>query len=176
MSNLQIITDHGKQVVSGNRAVKTHAGWGRKEATTLLFISMLLAASFCGKAATKNAESMYGGEWVDNDTFITAAAGIPGKNLTDIEERKKSARRSAILNAQYQVIEGFRKIIKFPPPGYNVTWTEEGKKEREKIYNTVKKGVVMEETYDGEQNCQVVYRVYEKDLKKKVVKALSWSE
>lgn len=176
----------------GNKAAAQHAGniqtaltsfltgfmlfCVKKAVIVILAALLMFSAAGCkstdpGKTAGKSPDG-----WADDNTYITAAIGVPVKKLTDIESRKKSAKRSAILNAQFQVIEGFKNTAYRPANymEYNVTWIKEGMEKREKIYTAAKNGVIDKESYDGEQNCEIVYKVYDKDLKKKVIDALSW--
>jgi hypothetical protein len=105
--------------------------------------------------------------WIDNDTFRLAAAGVPTRTLTNKIARQESAKRAAILNAQYQVIEKFKgSKIEGAAGMHNFEMT--GIAIAQELKAVVKGGSVKKVTYDAEDNCEIIYEVKAKDLKKKV--------
>jgi len=115
------------------------------------------------------------GCWIDNDTYRLHAAAAPSKKLRDAEreERRKYSKRIAILNAQYQIIEKFKGIpleaatgiMGSDPAAVGVA---------KDLKEAVKRGTVISESFDEEDNCEVLYEVKDKALKKKVQYA-EWS-
>ena len=158
--------------------MKAYTGWIKPGTVIMLLTFKLCALSGCLNFTPENSGNQYKDGWQDDNTYITFAEGIPDKKSNGIEERKKSARKAAVLTAQYQGVEKFRDLIIKPEKydGWEMTWSEEAVKARQSIFNTIKSGVVLKETYDDNQNCQIIYRVYDKDLKKKILNAWSWPE
>lgn len=147
---------------------------------TLVFALMLAVA--LGFAFTSCGGGKVGGQvkgetiktegWVDEDTFIIAAAGVAKKSLTNQVQRRESSKRAAILNAQYQVLEKF-KGSKIEGAAGMSDFEMTGIAIAQEVQGTVKGGSVKKVTYDAEDNAEVIYEVKAKGLKKKV-SAADW--
>jgi hypothetical protein len=110
--------------------------------------------------------------WIDDDTYQIATAGVATKTLTNIVQRKQSAQRAAILNAQFQVIEKFKgSSIKGVSGMENYEST--GIAVAQELQAITKGGSVKSVKWDDEQNCEIIYEVHAKGLKKKV-SAAKW--
>jgi len=105
--------------------------------------------------------------WVDENTFRIAAAGVPTRTLTNKVQRKESAKRAAILNAQYQVLEKF-KGAKIEGAAGMSNFETTGMAVAQEVKGIVKGGSVYSITYDAEDNCEIIYEVKARGLKKKV--------
>lgn len=112
--------------------------------------------------------------WVDDNTFRIAAAGVPMKTMTNIVQRKESSKRAAILNAQYQVIEKF-KGSKIEGASGMENFEMTGIAIAQELKAVSKGGSVKKVTWDDQQNCEVIYEVYAKGLKKKAA-AAEWKD
>lgn len=110
--------------------------------------------------------------WIDDDTFQLAAAGVPTKTLTNVVQRKESSKRAAILNAQYQIIEKF-KGSKIEGAAGMENFEMTGIAVAQELKAIAKGGSVKKVTWDEEQNCEIIYVVHAKGLKKKV-SAAKW--
>lgn len=143
--------------------------WRKAAAVIILITSVLFTAPHCQRFITRPAGTGTADGWHDSETYVITAIGIPSDKLKDIEERKKSARRAAILNAQYMILEKFMgsKIeaggIVYYEDAQAVKYAM-GKKE---IIQIIKNGTVIRESYDDEQNCEITYTIHGPDLKKK---------
>jgi len=111
-------------------------------------------------------------QWVDKDTYRIAAAGVSNSKLTNKIQRRESAKRAAILNAQYQVLEKFKGSTIEGAAGMS-NFESTGIAIAQEVSGYVKGGSVVKATYDDEDNCEIIYEVKAKDLKKKV-EAASW--
>ena len=111
-------------------------------------------------------------QWVDNDTYRIAAAGVPNSKLSNKVQRKESAKRAATLNAQYQVLEKFKGSTIEGAAGMS-DFESTGIAIAQEVSGYVKGGSVVKATYDDEDNCEIIYEVKAKGLKKKV-EAASW--
>jgi len=105
--------------------------------------------------------------WIDANTYRIAAAGVPTKTLTNKVQRRESAKRAAILNAQYQVLEKF-KGSKIEGAAGMSNFEMTGMAVAQEIKGVVKGGSVRRVTYDDDDNCEIIYEVKAKGLKKKV--------
>ena len=113
--------------------------------------------------------------WVDGNTYRITATGIPRKKLTDPVEKKKAAKTAAILYAQSSIIDrwigsrvnscGGMPDLEISTPALSLEMNE-----------IVKKGTILSETYDEELNCEIVYEVKQKNLKKKVTSSAVLNE
>jgi len=110
--------------------------------------------------------------WIDEDTYRIAAAGVPNSKLSNRVQRQESAKRAAILNAQYQVLEKFKGSTIEGASGMS-DFESTGIAIAQEVGGVVKGGSVVSATYDDEENCEIIYEVKAKGLKKKV-SAASW--
>jgi len=108
--------------------------------------------------------------WVDENTYRLAASGAPKATLKNKVQRRESAKRAAILNAQYQVLEKF-KGSKIEGAAGMSDFENTGIAIAQEIQGEVKGGSVVSATFDEEDNCEVIYEVKAKGLKKKVAAA-----
>jgi hypothetical protein len=105
--------------------------------------------------------------WCDIDTFRVRVTGIPSKKAKNPEDRKKSSRMAAVLLAQYQVLDKFKGTKLEGATGIMDTYFP-GVAVAKEIISYVKGGTIIAERYDEEQNCEIVYEVRAKNLKKKI--------
>jgi len=105
--------------------------------------------------------------WIDDDTFRIAASGAANSKLTNQVARRESSKQAAKMNAQYQVlgkmkgatIEGAAGMSDFESTGIAVS---------EEVNGVLKGGSVIEAKWDDDDNCEIIYEVKSKGLKKKV--------
>ena len=110
--------------------------------------------------------------WVDDNTYRLASAGVANSKLKNKVARRESAKRAAILNAQYQVLEKFKGAKLEGATGMS-DFEMTGMAIAQEVQGTIKGGSVQSVTYDEEDNCEIIYEVKGKDLKKKV-QAAEW--
>lgn len=105
--------------------------------------------------------------WVDESTFMIAAAGVPTRTLTDIKKREQNSLKAAIINARHHVIERFKAYGgKDSAEMENFEMT--GNAVAQELRGIVERGSVHNVTWDKDQNCSIYYRVTAPGLKKKV--------
>ena len=139
----------------------------------VISMGMVFALTSCGgkklggsvKGETEKIE-----EWVDENTYRIAASGVPNSKLTNKVQRKESAKRAATLNAQYQVLEKFKGSSIEGAAGMS-DFESTGIAIAQEVSGIIKGGSVKSATYDDDDNCQIIYEVYAKGLKKKVAAA-----
>ncbi len=120
-----------------------------------------------GIGGTVKGESFKTEGWIDDDTYRIAAAGVAKKTLTNKIQRRESAKRAAILNAQYQVLEKFKGAKTEGAAGMS-DFEMTGIAVAQEVKGVIKGGSVVKVTYDAEDNCEIIYEVKAKNLKKKV--------
>lgn len=129
-----------------------------------------LAFSSCSHKNVDNiqitvTESIEG--WINDDTYQIAAGGIPITSLILLDQRKESARLTAILNAQCQIIDTFTGI-KIKQEDLKNSSELEGIPIHEELKAVVKSGIIKKSVWDYDANCEIVYEVKYPGLKKKV--------
>jgi hypothetical protein len=137
-----------------------------------VFVFTLTSCSSQKIGGTVEGETFTTEGWIDDETFRIAAAGVPTKTLTNVVQRKEASKRAAILNAQYQVIEKF-KGSKIEGASGMENFEMTGIAVAQELKAISKGGSVKKVTWDEEQNCEVIYEVHAKGLKKKV-SAAKW--
>ncbi len=148
----------------------------------LLFVSLLFSIGLVftftscaggGKiGGTVEGKSYKTEGWVNDDTYRISAAGVAKQTLKNKVARRESAKRAAMLNAQYQVLEKFKGSAIEGAAGMS-DFEMTGIAIAQEIQGTVKGGSVTSVTYDDEDNAEIIYEVKAKGLKKKV-SAASW--
>lgn len=145
---------------------------------TTIFLAALLAvgsAFHCGtsdsmlEGDTKSYESE---GWIDDHTFQVRALGVPRESESNTTKRKIQSKEAATLSAQARVIElmlgakvqGATGSLDGESTGVALTKEFEG---------IIRGGSIVKTTYDEEQNCEVVYRVQAKGLKKRATAEIS---
>ena len=115
---------------------------------------------------------MVEGCWFDDNSYRIRTTVAPSRKSVGLEEKKESAKRTAILMAGASFLNLINdqrlKIIYrgFPPDAY-VNFTESNYPA--KVFSSVaKNGTVLRETYDELQNCTIIYEIHEKNLRRKV--------
>lgn len=106
--------------------------------------------------------------WMDDDTYRLFAMGVPTRRLTNMVQRKESAKRAAILEAQYRIMERFNGIRMESSCCYVLMQTQEDLQLTQEIRGHVKGGTIIATKFDEEQNCEIVYEVRMKSLKARV--------
>ena len=110
--------------------------------------------------------------WIGNDTYRLASSAMATRTLTNKIARRESSKRAAILNAQYQILEKFKgSRIEGAAGMSNFEMT--GMAVAQEVQGVVKGGSVRQVTYDAQDNCEIIYEVKAKGLKKKV-SAAKW--
>jgi len=135
--------------------------------TVMIPVALMFTAVSCGTSESQIKGKTYVSEgWVDNDTFQVRGLGAPNPNAEGKVKRRTQSKSAAILAAQARVVEllfgakvqGAAGSLDGESTGVAITKEFEG---------ILKGGEIVSETYDDEDNCEVVYRVQGKNLKKR---------
>jgi len=136
----------------------------------IFLLALTMSFSSCrkgGLGGQVKGESFVTEGWVDENTFRIAAAGVATRTLSNKIARRESAKRAAILNAQYQILEKFKgSRIEGAAGMSNFEMT--GIAIAQEVKGITKGGSVKKATYDADDNCEIIYEVRAKKLKNKV--------
>ena len=140
-----------------------------------LILSMGLVFNFSSCGGKKLGGQVEGDKfttenWVDENTYRIAASGAPKATLKNKIQRRESAKRAATMNAKYQVLEKF-KGSKVEGAAGTSDFENTGMAIAEEVEGFINGGSVISATYDEDDNCEVIYEVKAKGLKKKVTVA-----
>jgi len=144
----------------------------------VLLMGLAFAFTSCagGKIGSMEGEKFKSSRWVDDNTFQITGTGAPKATIEKTPDKKQirraSARRAAILDAQYQVLEKFKGSAIEGAAGMS-DFESTGIAIAQEVQGFSKGGSVESETFDQFDNCEIVYQVQAKDLKKKV-QAAEW--
>ena len=112
--------------------------------------------------------------WLNNDTYQIVTIGVAKKTLTNKWARRASSKRAAILNAHYQVIEKFKGSTIEGAAGMK-DFEMTGIAVAQQLKATVKTGTVKRVTWNDNDDCEILYVIRQKGLKKQV-SAAQWSK
>ncbi|MDH4262416.1 MAG: hypothetical protein OEV78_05150 [Spirochaetia bacterium] len=138
--------------------------------SVVLMVAVSIAAfiSSCGETTDKmvKGKTYKTQGWMDDDTFRVTALGAPSPNAQGMVKRKTQAREAALTMAQKLVVE---KMIGAEIKGASAVKDGEsaGVVVTKEFQGMIKGGSIVEETFDEEDNCEVVYEIHAKGLKKK---------
>jgi hypothetical protein len=107
--------------------------------------------------------------WCDENTYHIRQTGAPSLKSKTLKERKLSSKNSAILSAQKRILEKFAELdidinhAEVDTTAYAIA---------HEVKKSVKNGKIILEKWDENQNCEIIYEVYSKRLKRKVENAV----
>ncbi|MGL4370040.1 MAG: hypothetical protein ACRCUT_10280 [Spirochaetota bacterium] len=135
------------------------------------FVAGFVACGSGGIGGQVKGESFKTEGWMDNDTYRTTATGVSKEGLKNKVQRRGTAREAAVLVAQSHVIEKFKGAKVEGATGVS-DYASTGFAASKEFAGIVKGGSVIKETYDEEDNCEVVYEIKSKGLKKQLTGAV----
>lgn len=106
--------------------------------------------------------------WVDDHTFRTTAMGVAKSTERNKTKRKIQAKEAAILMAQKTILEKF-KGARLQGASGAADGELTGIAIAKEFGGMVKGGSVKKVTYNETQDCEIVYEVSARNLKKKVM-------
>lgn len=129
-------------------------------------LSFVLTSCGGGQIGRMEGKSYRSGVWVDENTFRIAAQGAYPEDESNPIVKQEMARRAAIMNAKYQVLEKFAGA-KFQGAAGMKNFRTSGIAAAEEVAGTIAGGNVYSEKFN-EHGCEVVYEVKSPGLKTKV--------
>jgi hypothetical protein len=140
-------------------------------AVIAIFATALVSCGGGSVGGQVKGESFKTEGWVDADTYRTTATSAPKEGLKNKVQRRGTARESAVLVAQAHVIEKF-KGAKVEGASGTSDYASTGFAASKEFAGVVKGGSVMKETYDEDDNCEVIYEIKSKGLQKQLTGAV----
>jgi len=137
----------------------------------VIFSVALFVFTACGSGkigGTVEGQSYKTEGWIDDNTYQTTGVGVPSRTATiNKVQRRQTAKRAAIISAQYSVLEKFTGSKVEGAAGMK-DFELTGIAVAQEVQGAIRGGSVIKETYDDEDNCEVIYQVQAKGLRNKV--------
>jgi len=105
-------------------------------------------------------------EWIDNHTFQVKSIGSPRSGEKNLVKRKVQSKNAAKLAAQNRIVE----LLLGSEVSSTSTSTDGESGElliRSELEGMIKGGSIVSESFDEQQNCEMVFRIHGRNLKKK---------
>jgi len=134
----------------------------------LIILTITISISYCSstKIGTMEGQSYTTQGWIDDNTFRIAARGAYPDEEDNPIVKEEMAKRAAILNAQYQILEKFVGAQVKGAAGMKDFRTN-GIAVSQEIEGVIRGGAVFKETYN-DYGCEVIFEVKAKGLRNKV--------
>lgn len=137
-------------------------------ALALVFTLSVFAACGPRQGGQVKGDSYVSEGWVNDNTFRVIATGTPKATLTNKIQRRGTAKETAIIMAETRVIEKFVGARVEGAAGA-ADYASTGVAVSKEFKGLVKGGTIVKETYDDDDNCEIIYQVEKKGLKKEVM-------
>ena len=135
-------------------------------------VAVLFAASIVGcspkEGGQVKGESFKSEGWVDDNTFRVISTGVPKAGLVNKIQRRGTAKEAAIVMAEKRIIEKFVGA-RIEGAAGAADYASTGVAVSKQFEGVVKGGTIVKETYDEDDNCEIIYQVEKKGLKKEVM-------
>ncbi|MBN2039257.1 MAG: hypothetical protein JW864_04395 [Spirochaetes bacterium] len=136
-----------------------------------LLLSVALLFTACGGGSGMGGqvegESFVTEGWVSPDIFRVTSTGVPKPGLKNKVQRRGTAKEAALIMAQKRVIEKFVGARLEGAAGA-ADYASTGIAVSKEFGGLVKGGTIVKSTYDDDDNCEIVYQVEKKNLRKEV--------
>lgn len=140
-----------------------------KKALYLMLIvstGMMFCKSTSDTLLQNNTTSYQSEGWIDDETFQVRALGAPNPDAEGKVKRRTQSKDAALLAAQARVIELLLGARVQAASG-SLDGESTGVAISKEFEGFIKGGSIVELIYDTEDNCEIVYRIHAKSLKKK---------
>lgn len=141
---------------------------------TVVMALVIFAATFISCGSSGGMGGQVKGEtfvtegWTNKgDTYRTTSTGVPKEGLKNKIQRRGTAREAAVLMAQSHIIEKFKGAKVEGAAGVS-DYASTGFAASKEFAGVVKGGSVVKETYDEDDNCEIVYEITSKGLQKQL--------
>lgn len=153
----------------------TKNGKGKQAAAAVMF--MMISLSCAGISTGENSGASGAAKWVnceaadftegwcDENTYRIRIKASPSIKSRTVKERLSISKKAAILTAREKILERFKELgidvnyTAFDPAAYTIA---------HEVRKSIKNGKIISEKWDEDQNCEIIYEVYSKRLKRKV--------
>jgi len=135
--------------------------------TAVLILTVSVAFVACGTAkmgGQVKGESFVTEGWVTPDIFRVTAVGAPKPGLTNKIQRQGTAKEAALIMAEKRIIEKFVGARLEGAAGA-ADYASTGIAVAKEFSGTVKGGTIVRQTFDKDDNCEIIYQVEKKGLR-----------
>jgi hypothetical protein len=141
----------------------------KKILLSLLVLAVAVSLGSCGKTmgGEVKGESFITEGWVTPDIFRVTSTGVPKPGLTNKIQRRGTAKEAALIMAQKRIIEKFVGARLEGAAGA-ADYASTGIAVAKEFGGLVKGGTIVKATYDKDDNCELVYQIERKGLKRQV--------
>lgn len=138
----------------------------------LLSLIAVVAISFtaCGTqrlGGQVKGETFVSEGWVTPDIFRVTSTGVPKPGLKNKIQRRGTAKEAAVIMAEKRIIEKFVGARLEGAAGA-ADYASTGIAVAKEFGGLVRGGTIVKETYDDDDNCEIIYQVEKKGLRKEV--------
>ncbi|MFH0974425.1 MAG: hypothetical protein V1874_01435 [Spirochaetota bacterium] len=105
--------------------------------------------------------------WVSPDIFRVTSTGVPKEGLQNKIQRRGTAQEAAQIMAQKRIIEKFVGARLEGAAGA-ADYASTGIAVSKEFGGLVKGGTIVKSSFDDDDNCEIVYQVEKKNLRKEV--------
>ncbi len=103
--------------------------------------------------------------FIDTATLQVKGLGAPASDAKGFVKRRTQSKEAALLSAQKRVIE-MCVGAKISAASGSDSGESTGVAITKELEGVMKGGQIVQESYDGDDNCELVYRVYSKNIQK----------
>jgi hypothetical protein len=135
-----------------------------------IFLLLIFIYSSCATSSVNTETDSKNPGWIDDNTFFVTTIGKPVGKYDNVKERRNSARRAAVINAQFRILKKFKKMNS-AETGRPAVSPAVRASQAAKINSIIKSGKIQSEKFDKSDNCEIIYKVRYKNLKKFVSEA-----
>lgn len=143
----------------------------KKFVTSALILAVAITFTACGPkgmGGQVKGDTFVTEGWVTDDIFRVTSVGVPKAGLTNKIQRQGTAKEAAQIMAEKRIIEKFVGARLEGAAGA-ADYASTGIAVAKEFSGVVKGGTIVRATYDEDDNCEIVYQVEKKGLKKDVM-------
>lgn len=142
----------------------------KKFLSSILLVLVAVAFNACGSKSMGGeveGDSFVTEGWVSPDIFRVTATGVSKEGLKNKIQRRGTAKEAALIMAQKRIIEKFVGARMEGAAGA-ADYASTGIAVSKEFGGLVKGGSIVKSTYDEDDNCELVYQIEKKGLRKEV--------
>lgn len=142
----------------------------KKIFSSILLVLVAVTFNACGSKSMGGeveGESFVTEGWVSPDIFRVTATGVPKEGLKNKVQRRGTAKEAALIMGQKRIIEKFVGARMEGAAGA-ADYASTGIAVSKEFSGLVKGGTIVKSTYDDDDNCELVYQIEKKGLRKDV--------
>lgn len=134
---------------------------------TLFIATVFSSCGPKGQGGMVKGEEFKSEGWVTPDIFRVTATGVSKPGLTNKIQRRGTAKEAALIMGQKRILEKFVGARLEGAAG-SADYASTGIAIAKEFGGIVKGGTIVQETYDEEDNCELIYQIEKKGLRASV--------